>query len=558
MKGARFFILFLFAVFSVSAFCFFGAGTAKAGGNVYGWAWSLNIGWISFNNLGTTDYQNNPVPAGGGSVDYGVNIGTNGNLSGYAWSENIGWINLNPAGPYPETPSYSSCVDLPVSGQACDGAGDYTVTGWARACSVFRSTCSITTSKFCNVNSDCPTGETCATRCSGTLDPNRGNWDGWIKFHHISIDTSVSPAEFHYWVWGGSDDSSDAANSEAVIGWGTFNCADVKVCSTSNQFCGADSDCPSGQTCITRNGCSLVSRYKIVTTLSFACTNDSQCPSDEKCIAGICTPIQKPEAIQVGLGQSLNTPQPGSPPLPPLTAETFTADACTSTIYFGWTYIDASNNPETRFDFQIDNNSDFSSPEVKRSYCNINLGNPPSVNNQTVQILSSPSSSIHTYCAGAPDEYNANTPDALSYNTKYYWRVKVYDNQGLDSGWANGPSDGFTTPAHAYPKPVFTFSPASPITLVNKSAPVSFTDSSICYDANNIPAPPPSCKTYNWDFGDKSASVDENPSHTYTSASTYIVKLTVCDNDANCCSTTNNVTTKNPLNVPQWQEISPF
>jgi len=57
---------------------------AGTGDNVSGWAWSENIGWISFNNT-----------TGGGGVNYGVNIGSDGIFSGYAWSENIGWISFN-------------------------------------------------------------------------------------------------------------------------------------------------------------------------------------------------------------------------------------------------------------------------------------------------------------------------------------------------------------------------------------------------------------------------------------------------------------------------------
>ena len=83
------FIFFLIAI--VFAFSIFGVSQAKASGNVYGWAWTSNIGWISFNNLGLAD-----IPGGGGSIDYGVNIESNGNLTGYAWSENIGWINFRP------------------------------------------------------------------------------------------------------------------------------------------------------------------------------------------------------------------------------------------------------------------------------------------------------------------------------------------------------------------------------------------------------------------------------------------------------------------------------
>ncbi|MBU1015185.1 hypothetical protein KKI17_01990 [Patescibacteria group bacterium] len=98
---------------------------AGSGDNVEGWAWAdAPIGWISFNS--TTD---------GGPINYGVNVdGAAGEFSGYAWSETLGWIRFNPNGPFPELPNYSACFDAPGSGQECDGVGDYTVSGWARAC----------------------------------------------------------------------------------------------------------------------------------------------------------------------------------------------------------------------------------------------------------------------------------------------------------------------------------------------------------------------------------------------------------------------------------------
>ena len=57
-------IIFFF-VLIVSAFCFFGAGKANASGNVYGWAWTENIGWISFNKDASGS-----ITGGGGSFDY--------------------------------------------------------------------------------------------------------------------------------------------------------------------------------------------------------------------------------------------------------------------------------------------------------------------------------------------------------------------------------------------------------------------------------------------------------------------------------------------------------
>ncbi|MCH8741379.1 hypothetical protein IH779_00500 [Patescibacteria group bacterium] len=151
---------------------------AGTGDNVSGWAWSENIGWISFNSINT-----------GGAIDYGVNVdlGT-GDFSGYAWSENIGWIQFNPVGPYPETPTWSVCLDLPGAGQVCDGVGDNLVSGWARA-----------------------------------LAAPSGGWDGWIKLrgagHEVLLNTTSN--EFEGWAWGGDPEGNAG---EEVIGWMSFNC----------------------------------------------------------------------------------------------------------------------------------------------------------------------------------------------------------------------------------------------------------------------------------------------------------------------------------------------
>jgi hypothetical protein len=49
-------------------------------GNLSGYGWGENIGWVAFDTSGT-----------GGSR---VTINPAGEFSGYAWSENIGWINM--------------------------------------------------------------------------------------------------------------------------------------------------------------------------------------------------------------------------------------------------------------------------------------------------------------------------------------------------------------------------------------------------------------------------------------------------------------------------------
>ncbi len=130
MKNKKFLIIFavIVIVLGLPAWDKPIAGTSE---NVSGFAWSENIGWISFNNI-----------SGGGGTNYGVHIcvddnDTNpacqallpprtGKLVGYAWSENIGWIRFDPNGPYPTTPNNSASADLIDAG--------HPISGWARAC----------------------------------------------------------------------------------------------------------------------------------------------------------------------------------------------------------------------------------------------------------------------------------------------------------------------------------------------------------------------------------------------------------------------------------------
>ena len=52
---------------------------ARTADNVYGWAWSSNIGWIKFNNC-----SNPRVPSSCNGPDFGVNKNLNNTLTGYA------------------------------------------------------------------------------------------------------------------------------------------------------------------------------------------------------------------------------------------------------------------------------------------------------------------------------------------------------------------------------------------------------------------------------------------------------------------------------------------
>jgi len=200
-------------------------GGGGGGQNLFGWAWSENIGWVSFNcvdleptNPGKTcldaaDPLFNPAIH---LVDYAVNLRTDDFLEGYAWSENIGWISFNlanTAAPPGPTPAYD------YSGSGFIAQYDRTsleLRGWARAISV------------------CP-----SLPCSTT--DNSDGWDGWIKLHkHPSetavpdygVDANLFTDEFEGWAWG-----------SGVVGWVSFN---HKDCDPDEDGSTNSPPCPPG------------------------------------------------------------------------------------------------------------------------------------------------------------------------------------------------------------------------------------------------------------------------------------------------------------------------
>lgn len=146
-----------------------------------GWAWSSNIGWISFDLPGTAD-------------QYGVRIneGTGNSLNGYAWSPKIGWVNFGPTSGFPGAPANGA--------KLVTVAGVTIIDGWARACSVFVS------------------------GCSGSLrgTDERGNWDGWIKMsatpvnsvrqYEVKVETINNAKKLTGFAWGSNN-----------IGWVKFD-----------------------------------------------------------------------------------------------------------------------------------------------------------------------------------------------------------------------------------------------------------------------------------------------------------------------------------------------
>lgn len=122
------------------------APEVKAGSehNLTGWAWSENVGWISFNSTNQS-----------GGANYGVTMDSGGNVSGYAWSEHVGWISFNES---------TGCPQSPCQPKLNRATGE--IFGWAKALAA------------------------------------SGGWDGWIHLKGSNYGVTVSACAWDGWAWG--------------------------------------------------------------------------------------------------------------------------------------------------------------------------------------------------------------------------------------------------------------------------------------------------------------------------------------------------------------------
>jgi len=194
-------------------------------------------------------------------------------------------------------------------------------------------------------------------------------------------------------------------------------------------------------------------------------------------------------------------------------------DGCPACHYvFSWTFSDPGDS-QSAYQVQVDNNSNFSSPEVDSKKI--------------------------------PSESTSFAPiSPLSWNTEYYWRLMVWDSKDLSSSWIIGPS--FTTP-HAYPEPDFSWQPVRP----SRGEVVIFDSGQTkTYGGTTISA-------YLWtitegvgEFVDGTNNSSANP-HLKFSTQTNKIKLKVTDSTGYSCESPEKTLTAT-LPLPQWKEIPPL
>jgi PKD repeat protein len=201
-------------------------------------------------------------------------------------------------------------------------------------------------------------------------------------------------------------------------------------------------------------------------------------------------------------------------------------DYCSSpSHFFSWTYLDPDGDTESKFQFQVDNNSDFSSPEIDRTFDN--LSNPSGTDNSQVVFVTS-----------------GGGADRIDYNTTYYWRVKVFDSKGGDSGWVQGAP--FATEKHQYPIVDFSWTPQFPAL----EEVTTFTPQVQTFGGSTV-------SSWNWTFqdGTPATSASSTPQVTFSTSGDKQVTLQATDSDGYSCSTNKVVKVGFPL--PKWKEVTP-
>lgn len=214
--------------------------------------------------------------------------------------------------------------------------------------------------------------------------------------------------------------------------------------------------------------------------------------------------------------QSCNTQSCNNPPSA-TNLQVTQSDSCLvgwANATFSWTFSDPGDT-QSAYRIQVDNNSNFSSPEVDSG-----------------KVISS--SNSYTTQSGK-----------LSFNTTYYWRLMVWDSTDTASSWISGTS--FTTPRHAYPYIDFTWVPQNP--TIDEST--QFTDQSQVYGGTTK-------SSWYWTFqnGSPSFSAIQNPLIKFLSTGAKTITLKVTDSDGFNC--TGQKTLNTLLRLPDWREIPPF
>lgn len=564
--------------------------------NTSGWAWSdmpdgsdelktgsgisgRGVGWISFNskNCDTDDDGLSNGAAGCptlGTVmaNYGVHIDPQtGIFSGQAWAEHIGWISFDkqetgvpPGPPYNGAETFIAQLDFPTK----------KVYGWARALVACRD------DLWDGVNFAC-TGSSAGDKAGG--------WDGWIK---LAGTTTVSGSPYGVSFWPSSGELQGWAWGDWALGWVSFNCLNQAVCAASLYAVKAAVDTmPPTVTIDQPNGVvGVSSSFNIVLTavdnLSgvdegnvevrlngggpwvkhdgnlFTTFTYNGVPGNRyefrfqaKDFAGNWSPFAADGMLVIN--QPPNVPDPSSPEGGVATASLFPASPLTPVL--SWS---AFSDPDGAGTHDVPGGppgGGHTSADTQSSY--------------HVQVAEDANFSTVVFDKDiAVDSSSTTVGSGLVYDKSYFWHVLVRDDHNLSSSFGSastgvncrgiiGEVCAFSTPPSSSPTAGFTYAPILP-TVVDT---IQFTDTSVDLDdAFSCPrhAPPGpvngQCQivSWLWDFGDGATSTVQNPTHLYAAKGSYLVTLTVTDDDGQTSTLSKTIVVRPGL--PNFKEVLPL
>ena len=208
-------------------------------GELIGYAWADTIGWISLSSRncdsdlnGFSDGLGDCPPEASSTPRYFTQIApTTGHLSGYAWSENVGWISFQ----HDNTPDFA-LIDPP------EGSTEF--NGYCYDDGVSGNDCTESNNCIACYNSN-PVGYPTGTgRLYGWANVLSLGDDGWISlssstapFYGVGYDVMTN--QFSGYAWSGAN---SVANAEAGLGWLSYS---SKNCDTDGDgFSNGADDCP--------------------------------------------------------------------------------------------------------------------------------------------------------------------------------------------------------------------------------------------------------------------------------------------------------------------------
>ncbi len=150
----------------------------------------------------------------------------------------------------------------------------------------------------------------------------------------------------------------------------------------------------------------------------------------------------------------------------------------------------------------------------------------------------------------------ATNPDTQAQGYSGYWRIGGDNTWNSSSPYFNGRLDEASVYSSVLPASrILAHYQAGAGIVANQPPVASFssthTDLTATFDASGSSDPENGPLTYSWDFGDGSpVGSGVNPTHTYATANTYQVTLTVTDNGNATNSVTNPVTVTAPNQPP--------